>query len=921
MNIDVAIKDVSGSTPDPVRSFRNLQRLSDIAPEFLEDSLRQIGTIARLFAYSQFLADFCIKNPDILREELHRIDNPVQRDEIVNITKDMSKQETMRLLRNLKKRYILRITLRDITGITDINESMSDLSILADSLIELTLNFAKNLIREKFGDIKSDFSIISLGKLGANELNYSSDVDILSVYGLEDELSSGTLAPSLVRINRISAHEYFCKLTELLTSLLSLQTEDGLVYRVDLRLRPNGQKGDISMSLNSYLSYYESFGKTWERMALIRSRHVAGDIELGRNFLRAIEPFIWKRSIDYSDIEEIKALKRKIDNISDVNDIKRGYGGIREIEFFVQTFQLLYGGERRNLRTGRFLTAVTELKKEGFITDDDLNALSENYTFLRRLEHILQMRDDRQTHSLPVNTDELEIISKKMNFSNQREFVSELKLRRLKVRDMYNSLFGGTEVQQEINVLFDEELTDDAIMDYLSFKGFEDVNTSFKNFKSLSEQMSYGKTISERSLLRKTIPVFFEMLFKSENKDRALTALATFVEKIGYHESYIDLLSKRLDTIEVLVNTFSSSRYLTRSLLSLENLEGLFEYPDIRMDYKSVKERLITMLRSAFDPMNAIRESKLIEELKTGLLFIKKFIDTESLQNNLTVLADTILRAILEYMRATEDFAVIGFGGFGSRELTFGSDLDLIFVSENEMAAKKAEDIIKFISGYTEKGIAYKIDMGLRPDGSRGILVKDINGYREYYKKHAHPWEIQALIKARPVAGDNNLMRAFYKLKKEIVIERGGDITGSDVINMRRRIVNEFSRKTEGYDIKHGYGGIEEIGFLVQFLQLKYAAKYPNLIVHNTSVAIKRLSRSGIISLADSAFLLNTLKFLRTLETLIRLNDEDTLREDTDTCRIIVKFMGFESKDELFKEVNGFRDKIINMAAECYSAY
>ncbi len=921
MDTDSAIKDASSATPDPDRAIKNLYRLQNAAPEFFEEHLDHIQKIALLFAYSQFLSDYCIRSPEVLHYALADVHKTMTIKEILPGAeiKDMSKPEMMRLLRNIRKNFMLRITLRDIMSLTGISESMTELSILADALIQLSLNCSKALIAEKFGDISDDaFAVIALGKLGAYELNYSSDVDIISVYKTEDVVSSGLLLPSGVRVNKINSHEYFSKVTELLSSLLSFQTEDGFAYRVDLRLRPNGQKGGITMSLASYLSYYESYGKTWERMALIRARPVAGEQHLGNLFIESIEPFVWKRSTDYNDIEEVKELKKKIDTISDVNDIKRGYGGIRETEFFVQTFQLLYGGERQNLRTARFEDAVRELMKEGFLISNDVNVLSGNYFFMRRLEHILQMKDDRQTYSVPVSSEELEILSRKMNFSGQREFVSELKLRRLKMRDMYNSLFGVADIQQEIKVLFDEELGDDAIRDYLSFKGFRNLDSSLKNFKTLSDEMSFRKTIRERSLLRKVIPIFLDLISKSENKDRALTALVSFVEKMGGHDSYIDLLSKRMDTIEALVNTFSLSKYLTRALLSLDNLEGIFEYPDIRMDYKSVRERLIHMLSNIPEPMNAIRECKMIEELKTGLLFIKKIIDIEGLSSNLTMLADTIFRAILDHPKAVEGFAVIGLGGFGAKELSFGSDLDLLFVAEKEEARRTGEEIIRFLSGYTKKGVAYRIDMGLRPDGSKGILANDIRGYRDYYLKHAHPWEVQALLRARPIAGDGELLRSFYFLKKQVIIQRGHEITGQDIINMRNKIIKKISREVSGYDIKHGPGGIEDMGFLVQYLQLKHAAEFPNLIIHNTFVAVKRLARSGIIDADAGQFILRSLGFMRTLETMLRLNDEDVLESGSGTMDVVIKFLDMKSKEMLVDRIENIRQGMMELSSRIY---
>jgi glutamate-ammonia-ligase adenylyltransferase len=298
---------------------------------------------------------------------------------------------------------------------------------------------------------------------------------------------------------------------------------------------------------------------------------------------------------------------------------------------------------------------------------------------------------------LPSQPDELEILSKKMDFSNEKDFTTELRLRRLKVRDMYNSLLGTAEVTQENILSLKDELPDSAIMDYLSFRGFKDPGTALKNVSALHEKMSLGKTLRERGLLGKTVPLFLQEIIKTKNRDRALSMLVTFIEKIGNHESYIDLLLRRGDTREVIVTTFALSEYLTRSLLSLENLEGLFEYPDIRRDFVLAQARLITTLKHTPDPLKAIRVFKLIEELKSGLLFIKGFLDVYELVRTLSMLADTIVKAVVRHLHVEKNFAVLAMGGYGARELNIGSDLDLIFAGGEDSGntspkEKAAED-------------------------------------------------------------------------------------------------------------------------------------------------------------------------------------------------------------------------------------
>jgi len=913
------IKEEASKTPDPERALRNLERLIDISPSFIELPAEEIGFIAVLFSISQFLADYCTTYPDLLYQELKNISRPISKDEVLSLGGSGTKTEVMKFLRDLRKRFYLRLTLRYIAGLTDIEGSMNELTLLAEAIIQIALEQSIHLMREKYGDIEdSKISIIALGKLGASELNYSSDIDIISVYRSDDSYTSGILLPSGVRVNRIHCHEYFCRLTETMASLLSRMTEDGIAYRVDLRLRPNGQKGDISLPIESYLSYYESWGKTWERMVMIRARPVAGDTSLGKAFIEALEPFVWKRSIDYTDIEEIRNLKRKIDSIAEINDIKRGYGGIREIEFFVQTFQLLHGGERKILRKPRLSEALTNLVKEDLIPPRDGETLLNTYLFLRRLEHLLQMRDDLQTHSLPSQIEDLDILSRKMGYQDHRTFLSTLRVERLKVRDMYNSILGDEETPGEDVWIFDEDITDSALRDYLIFRGFSDPEKAMRNIRWLLEYISFKKTKKERLLLRKVIPFFINRISKCINRDRALTTMTSLTEKIGDHESYLDLLSARKDTVEAIANAFCYSSYLTSLILSLENLEGLFEYPDIRLDYRALRIRLRDLLDMSHDPLNALRENKATEELKIGLLFTSRLIGIQELSKTLTVLADTILRALLDHLRP-KDFAVIGLGRLGSKGLNFGSDLDLIFVSPDERAFKNAEEVIRFLSLQVEKGIVYRVDMRLRPDGSKGILVNDLAGYRNYYLKHARHWELQSLLKARPLAGDVSLLRAFHNLKKEVIAARGPSIEASEIIEMRGRIVEHLKKDTTGLDIKHCRGGIDEIEFAVQYLQLKKSIEYPELITFCIETAIKGLIRYGLIADETGKLFLETLNFFRTIEAILRLNEENILKQNSHIPEAIAQFLGLSSTDTLFEHIEKKRVEIINRVAEIYS--
>jgi glutamate-ammonia-ligase adenylyltransferase len=385
----------------------------------------------------------------------------------------------------------------------------------------------------------------------------------------------------------------------------------------------------------------------------------------------------------------------------------------------------------------------------------------------------------------------------------------------------------------------------------------------------------------------------------------------------------MDLLLQRKDTREIIVSIFSRSTHLARLLLAAENLEGIFEYPDIRMDCRSIQERLTNFLFHAEEPLDAVREFKVIEELKAGMLFLKGPLDAYTFSRTLTMVADTIIRALLGFLRCEKGFAVVGLGGFGGRDLNIGSDLDLLFLNAPEVPARAgkratAEELIRLLSEYTSKGVAYKIDMRLRPDGSKGVLANNVDGYEHYYLKSAHPWEIQSLLRARPIAGDLQLLRAFQKMRRKVILARGVEITGSGMRAMRKRIINEVSKESTGYDVKNGPGGIKEIEFLTQYLQLKHVRNFPDLTVSSTVAAIKRLANYGILDRVSEELFLTSHGFLKSVDTLLRLNEEDSVRIGSEVLDVMTTFLNLGSKDELIKKILDTRQNVIRTTERLY---
>jgi [glutamine synthetase] adenylyltransferase / [glutamine synthetase]-adenylyl-L-tyrosine phosphorylase len=936
------LKDAAYATPDPERSFKNLSSFIEKNPlsiDELEDNLRNVSL---LFSYSQFLANYCILNPEILFNALKGMDNPASREVLSSCLKECFEKEGsaltdsrssaalvslspyMTAIRKFKTAEILKITLRDILKKVDLVETMIELSLLADVIIENSLSIVRRSLNEIYGSPANDaFSVIALGKLGGEELNFSSDVDLIFVYGTEIGETTGVTTSKGTTKNRITNHEYYCKLGEELTRFLTLSTGSGFVYRVDLRLRPEGQRGDIALALRGYEMYYESWGRAWERAMLLRARPIAGDRELAGSFMDMIKPFVYRKYLDFSAIDEIQRLKIRIDSTFKKNDIKRGYGGIREIEFFAQALQLIYGGREPLLREKSILKVLHRLLQKNLIGQEDYFTLQENYRFLRSLEHRLQQINDLQTHTIPTGEAEQDALAGKMGFEDRMSFNSDLEKRRAAVKSIYNSLFAE---QKEDSLLsgtfFDEEFSDTELKEYLSATGLENVDKAVRNIRNIKDSILNFQTLRGRRLLSDILPVFVDYALKSNAPDMALNHLQSFASLLGARESYLEIFSNHRELIETLTDVFSQSEYLSKMLMVRpEFLEMIGWQRTGKKSLADLKDEIKAAMSEGRSVNDALRLIRQMEEIRLGFLFLRRKIDIVELVKGLSKTAEAILSLSLDQVSEKSlNLAVIGFGKLGAREISFGSDLDIIFASPEDVThsdTKSAERFLRMLISYTKEGVAYRVDTRLRPEGSKGPLVSSIDSFREYYSKSAAFWEFQALLKARPIAGDIKTGRSFIGMAGNMIMSHGKSISAADIRQMRDKILRELARESEGYDIKLGLGGIEEIEFTVQYLQLVNCHKDSKLLVQGTIDAIKRLGTSGILDRRDSDLLNSIYCFYRTLEGFLRLKGGSILKREERILKSISVFMGYKSNDDFINDLEQKR-KLIREISERY---
>jgi glutamate-ammonia-ligase adenylyltransferase len=911
------LRDATGSTPDPERALKNLTAFCGNNPDYIDKLKAAITPISLLFSCSQFLSNFCISNPAILFDTLAGIEKTVDMESLSASLREklMSSAEKAKVVCRFKKKELLRITLRDILKKADLTETMLDLSMLADVIVDESLKVVKKSLTETYGKPGMDaFTVISIGKLGSEELNFSSDIDIMFVYGTADGETSGVTTPQGITANRITNHEYYCKLGENLNRFLSANTEDGFIFRVDLRLRPEGQRGSIALPVSGYETYYESWGRAWERAMLLRARPIAGDSKLGNEFMEMIKPFVYRKYLDFTAIDEIRQIKTRIDSAFKKNDIKRGYGGIREIEFFIHALQLIYAGKEPLLREGVTQKALHMLLQKNLIGQTDYSVLLNNYRFLRTLEHRLQQMNDLQTHSLPSDESELNALSKKMGFSDRESFLKELENRRESVRTIYNSLFGEEEKAQSDGVaLFDEELSDSEVKEYLGRIGIKDVDRGMRNIQLIKNSTCHYQTLRGRRLLGEILPSFVDAAVKSSNPDMALNHLQSFASFLSARESYLDAFKENKELIPVLTNLFSQSEYITKAVIRRPDYLEMIEHEMLlKKSLRVLQIELRESIESGTAISNAIRLMRQVEEIRLSLLFLRKGINVIDLTKGLSRTAEAVLSVSLNHLSG--ELAMIGLGKLGGREITFNSDLDIIFVSAGDVTeegTRAAEQLLRLLISYTREGAAYRVDMRLRPDGTKGPLVSSLASFRDYYSKNAASWEFQALLKARPIAGDRKAGQCFLDMAKNILIKHGNSISASDMRGMRERIQKELSKETAGYDIKLGYGGLEELEFAVQYLQLTNCAKSPSLLVQNTFDAIKRLRRAGIISQPNAESMKGAYIFYRTLESYLRLRERDILKKDDENIlSAAAEFLGFKDRDKFLQRLEEIRKSV-----------
>ncbi len=975
-----AVERLIAKSPSPALARAHLERLSESGGAGGIERLGEtdLPLLIRLLGASAYLADILIRAgerwPKIFREAVytpHKNAAAHAAEISLGLSDASSLDEVARVLRRHKQREFLRIGARDLRDGHDVEETMRDLTALAEGALEIACRFCRAAIERDFGPLRlqggarpQSFVVLGMGKLGGGELNFSSDIDIIYLYeddeGESDGGSKGKTPPG----------EFFARVAAGITQTMSEITEDGFVFRTDLRLRPHGRHGPIVQSLGAALFYYESWGQTWERSALIKAGPVAGDRELGARFLREVEPFIYRRYLDFSTVEELGEMKRRIERellspASRRRNVKLGRGGIREIEFFTQALQLVNGGREPSIRSRVTLEGLGLLARHGFIPAREERTLSDAYRFLREVEHKIQMVQQAQSHTIPEDKREQTALARRLGYSktkgkSERELFWRDYLRTTTaVRAAFDRLFHGAEkeLKAERGSLWENlwhHLDDEEIATgELKTLGFRDPERAYRDLLTARDGEPYSPPSPRRLKIMGLLgPALLEAVIHSPAPDRALFNLAEFNQRLGGRTGFLSLLAENPKTMHLLIELFAGSQFLTDLFLRRrELLDSLIraDLVTLRKTAPEMRRDLLAAAAQAADlegKLNALRRGKAEELLRIGVHDLGNELKLEQTFEQLANLADACLEAALVLTAAEIEekygklprgrFAVLGMGKLGGREIDYNSDLDLIFIYDapetaqsdgaarldaHEYYVRLGQKLITFVSAPTEEGVLYPIDMRLRPSGRSGPLVASLEAFRHYHRTSSELWERQALVKLRAVAGDRSLGKETEKIARSFAYGTGLTAEGvAQIDHLRARMENELAQENaEKFNLKKGMGGLVDIEFVTQMLQLAHGRRYAGVRKQATPAALRALCERKIIGAEEYRTLAQGYLFLRRLDHRLRLERQqsiDILERDPAKLQGTALALGYQGKKNdragrrLLKDYEKFRARI-----------
>lgn len=870
-----------------------------------------INVVARLRAYSRYAERLMNGNSQIEAQLLADLGKPYSRvdmEEFIDSELGFSAANCKNSLRRLRQHVWLHSAARDLAGVADLAEVMASFSALADVCIAAAQADGERELCERFGTptgcdtgTAQQLIVVAMGKLGGHELNVSSDVDLIFVYPEEGE----TDGPRC-----ISNHEFFTLLGKRIIADIAEVTELGFVFRVDMRLRPYGDSGALVIGLTALETYFITQGRPWERYAWIKARPISGDRH--DDLMTLVRPFVFRRYLDYGAVAQLRELHSQIRGEvmrrDRVNDIKLGPGGIREIEFLAQVFQLIRGGREPRLQERSTLTILAHLAEMKLLSAQQVRALSDSYVFLRNLEHRLQYLDDAQTQTLPTLTEEQTRLAEAMGLTNYHDFITVLDGHREQVTRQFEAMFvlDATESDGHIALLWSGDLSPAESLARLSAIGYQNATTVLDRLTAISHGARYQQLPqTSRARFDALVPVLIEMAGALRHPEDTLLRTLDLLEAVSRRETYLALLLENRTALKKVCELAAASgwavKYLVQHPILLDELLDHREL-DAAPDWLELKGTL--QRQCGTEPGDIERQWELLRHFKQAQIFrliaqdIAGQLSVETLSDHLSDLADCILDVVVKSAwsglklkhREEPEFCVIGYGKLGGKELGYGSDLDIIFLFDDdhpdagENYARLAQRLNSWLNTYTASGMLYDTDLRLRPDGASGLLVSSMAAFRDYQLRNAWMWEHQALTRARYCAGDAAVGKAFEAFRVEVLRrERDAHVLRKEVIAMREKMFAGHPLHRQGFDVKHSRGGLVDIEFAVQYLVLAYAHRHAELTGNVGNIAL--LARCGALGLIPTDLaetVANAYRELRRLQHRAWLDEQSDAQVEHD---------------------------------------
>ena len=868
-----------------------------------------------IFSASPFLTQLILRYPDSFLASLDRAPETRWAELAATLKTDglaaATLPEMMKTLRRFKAAVALLTALADLGGVWPVMTVTQVLSEAADASVRAAVDYLFRQAQAR-GDwldaapdpaARSGYIVLAMGKHGACELNYSSDIDLIVFF-----------ERNRAKLNeRHELQTFLVRLTRDLVKLMQERTEDGYVFRTDLRLRPDPGATPVAMSVDAALQYYETVGQNWERAALIKARPIAGDIDAGQQVIDELAPFIWRKYLDYAAIADIHAMKRQIHAVKGFgviavagHNIKLGRGGIREIEFFAQTQQLIAGGRQKSLRVPQTLVALPRLAERGWIKPDVVTELTAAYQFLRTIEHRLQMLADEQTQTLPDDERELTRLAHFAGYPTLEAFSAALRRALETVQTHYAQLFETSPALTTggANMVFAGEADDPATVTTLAALGYSQPAVVI----ALVRGWHHGRypairTPRARELLTEVQPLLIDALAKTADPDQAIHGFDRFLSELPSGVQLFSLLKQNPGLLDLVAAIMGTAPRLARVLGKRRRLLDAVLDPGFFgavVERDALKSIVAQELPASLDLQTALDQARVIGNEQSFLIGVRVLtgtISAEQAGGAYALLADQMIEALLA--RVTEDMervhgrvpgggaAVIAMGKLGGREMTASSDLDLIVIYDFSAEAQQSDGakplspvqyyarltqrLINAFTAQTAEGALYDVDMRLRPSGQKGPVATQLSSFIEYQTREAWTWEHLALTRARLVAGPANLVaKAQDAIRATLVLPRDRAKIAADVRDMRQRIAAEKGTD-DIWDLKQVRGGLVDLEFIAQYLQLVHGATHPAILDQTTRTALAKAASAGLIPAAEASQLQAAARLLHNLTQVLRL--------------------------------------------------